>query len=342
MDNNQGIPVVSAVPVATSQPSASAPPIGVIPVAPVTQIYPEFNAFKQVPVPQEFASVISPGEDELLSSPSYVDLNLSLYFLCIALLESFTTTELWAVINSSNVWTIRQHVKLMPKHCCKWPPCAPQGNTYSIYAGLTGDSTREIMRADEVSDDCNRCCCKPFHPLRLEVRQYIPVPGDGTVPEVGFNHLSSDLQHEIARWNKPADRQFGLHNLYQQQPVLFSVVRDDGQRCGCCPMKWLSACVCFACCMDGVHVYAGKVEDGPKDEVDCGRPYMLPQERMIGSVLQPKYAGYAYTHAHIMYFHLHNYLHHYTHHHLSSSSSLSPIVIIIIHHHHHYPLSSSL
>lgn len=148
------------------------------------------------------------------------------------------------------------------------------------------------MRADEVSDDCNRCCCKPFHPLRLEFRQYIPIPGDGTVPEIGYNHLSSDYQQEIARWNTPQERQSGLHNLYQQQPVLFSMVRDDGQRCGCFPMKWLSACVCSACCMDGVHIYAGKVEDGPKDIIDCGRPYQLPEERLIGSVLQPKFAGW--------------------------------------------------
>lgn len=203
----------------------------------------------------------------------------------------YHNVELWGVINSSNVWTIRQHVKLLPKHCCKWPPCAPQVNTFSIYAGLAGDSTKEIMRADEVSDDCNRCCCKPYHPLRLEFRQYIPIPGDGTAPEIGFNHLRSDYQQEIARWNTPADRQVGLHNMYQQQPVLFSVVRDDGQRCGCCPMKWLNTFVCSACCMDGVHVYAGKVEDGPKKEFDCGRPYQLPEDRLIGSVLQPKYAG---------------------------------------------------
>ena len=44
--------------------------------------------------------------------------------------------------------------------------------------------------------------------------------------------------------------------------------------------------------MDGVHIYAGKVEDGPKDIIDCGRPYQLPEERLIGSVLQPKFAGW--------------------------------------------------
>ena len=60
----QDIPVVhGTVPVTTSQPVTAVPVgnLGIIPVAPVTQIYPEFHEIKSLPVPQEFASIISPG-----------------------------------------------------------------------------------------------------------------------------------------------------------------------------------------------------------------------------------------------------------------------------------------
>ena len=38
---------------------------------------------------------------------------------------------------------------------------------------------------------------KPYHPLRLEVRQYIPVPGDESSGE--FDHLAGDTNHD---WNR--------------------------------------------------------------------------------------------------------------------------------------------
>eukprot|EP01031_Cornospumella_fuschlensis_P040498 gene40498-49362_t len=98
--------------------------------------------------------------------------------------------EVWGVISQMQSITIRQHTKLLPKACCTCPPCAPQENTYSIYAGLTKDSEAEFIRVDEVSDDWNRCCCKPYHPLRLEARQYIPMPGEGGNSD--WAHLKSD------------------------------------------------------------------------------------------------------------------------------------------------------
>ena len=65
---DKSVPVVPAVTVPVTSQEGTAPPIattvenfGVIPVAPVTQIYPEFNQIKSLPVPEEFASVISPG-----------------------------------------------------------------------------------------------------------------------------------------------------------------------------------------------------------------------------------------------------------------------------------------
>jgi hypothetical protein len=52
--------------------------------------------------------------------------------------------------------------------------CAKQGNTYLVYAGETTDASAGLLRIDEISDDWNRCCCAPHHPLQLEIRQWIP------------------------------------------------------------------------------------------------------------------------------------------------------------------------
>ena len=60
------------------------------------------------------------------------------------------TPQLWGVMQSAEAFSIRQHVKLLPKTCCSCPPCVKQENTYSIYAGLNQSSEHEILRADEV------------------------------------------------------------------------------------------------------------------------------------------------------------------------------------------------
>ena len=126
--------------------------------------------------------------------------------------------------------------------------CAPQ---FSIYAGLTQDSEAEFLRADEVSDDWNRCCCTPFHPLRMEVPQFIPLPGDYNVSD--FSHIREELQQDFSRL-RGGDRQARLRQLYLQQPVLFSIVRNDGQRC-CfkCPFRCLGSFVCCHCCQDQIN-----------------------------------------------------------------------------------------
>lgn len=67
-----------------------------------------------------------------------------------------------------------------------------------MYAGLTSDSEQEILRVDEVSDDWNRCCCTPYHPMKLEVRQYVPVPGDGTNSD--YRHLMEDFRNDFTRY----------------------------------------------------------------------------------------------------------------------------------------------
>jgi hypothetical protein len=197
---------------------------------------------------------------------------------------SALSPEMWSIIHSSDVFTIRQHVKLLPKQCCKCPPVT-QENTYSVYAGNTSGEV-EVLRVDEVSDDWNRCCCKPYHPLKLEVRQHVPLPGD--VGFSDFDHLNADIQRDFASFGA-RDRAAAARNFYQQNPVLFTVVRDDGQRC-CCkmPCKWLSTFVCFNCCRDGAHLYSGELPNDPKE---AGRPLEQTSNPLIGSATQPIFGG---------------------------------------------------
>jgi hypothetical protein len=107
---------------------------------------------------------------------------------------------LWGVLQNAETFTVRKQPKIVPKDSCACPPCLRQANTYSIYAGLSKDSKQqEVMRVDEVSEAWNRCCCTPCHPFRLEVRQYIPMPGDGTNSD--YAHLTDDFKKEYARYS---------------------------------------------------------------------------------------------------------------------------------------------
>lgn len=201
--------------------------------------------------------------------------------------------ELWGILERAEAFSVRQHVKLLPKACCACPPCVRQENTYSIYAGMTRDNQSEILRADEVSDDWNRCCCAPFHPLRLELRQYIPVPGDNASSD--WSHLTQDFSKDFSGLTGGRKAE-ALKNLYLEKPPLISMVRVGGQRC-CCkfPCKWLNTFVCFDCCTDGLEVYSGAVDDekdGEGKPKEVGRPFNLPVNRLIASALQPIYAGY--------------------------------------------------
>jgi hypothetical protein len=183
--------------------------------------------------------------------------------------------------------TVRQHVKLLPKNCFQCPPCVKQENTYSVYAGHTSDNEKEILRIDEVSDDWNRCCCQPYHPLKMEVRQYIPMPNANTTDSSDAAHLSDDFKRDFSSFSG-ANRQRLVDDLYKNQPVLMTMLRDDGQRC-CCkmPCKMLSSFVCFGCCQDGMHVYAGALED----DTEIGRPNQPNVAKLIGSVQQPVFGG---------------------------------------------------
>jgi hypothetical protein len=200
--------------------------------------------------------------------------------------------EMYALIDHSSTFTVRQHIKVLPKSCCKMPPCVRQENTYSIYVGNTKHAQSEIMRADEISDDWNRCCCAPYHPFKLEFRQYIPMPGDGA--ETDYSHIRNDIKDDWMKYSKIDKYQY-MKDLYKNQPVLFTIERDDGQRC-CCryfyrdpnssstgfPCKCLSEYVCMSSCQDGVHVYLGQTRDYDKE---VGRPFFPDTNKQIGELV---------------------------------------------------------
>lgn len=112
------------------------------------------------------------------------------------------------------------------------------------------------------SNDWNRSCCKPYHPLKLEVRQYIPA-GFGGVSNT-TEHVWTDVQtsaQDMRLVRSKASQQKQQHlrdrERYKSYPVLMTAQRIDGQRCIACPCKWLSTFVCFDFCQDGMHLYAG-------------------------------------------------------------------------------------
>lgn len=125
--------------------------------------------------------------------------------------------------------------------------------------------------------------------MKLEVRQYIPIPGDGSGTS-DYSHISADIAESFNTMNS-RDQANVIGEMYKNNPVLMTIQRNDGQRCcGKMPCKWLSTFVCFHCCQDGVSVYAGAVEDDPKGEK--GRPGLGDPNHLIGSVIQPNFGGW--------------------------------------------------
>ncbi len=130
--------------------------------------------------------------------------------------------------------------------------------------------------------------CYSYHPFRIEARQYIPAPGETGSND--FKAIHGDVSSDWSRLN-PFDRANFMKNSYKNSPVLFTIVRNDGQRCCCkCPFKLLNSFVCCGCCQDGAKVYAGSVDDNPNGEK--GRPFNLPEQRLMGSVTQPIFGGW--------------------------------------------------
>jgi hypothetical protein len=214
---------------------------------------------------------------------------------------SVVNAEIWGIINSSKTFTVRQHVKFLPKNCCACPPCVKQPNSYSVYAGMPNGNQAELLRIDEVSDDWNRCCCAPYHPLMMEVRQHIPMPGDPDVANSSdFAWLTRDFAQTIGGLQSH-ERSRAVNEFYKQQPVLITMLRDDGMRCCCkCPCKCLDTFVCFRCCEDGMHVYEGPLPPKMK-EIGRYSPEELQggNQRQIGSVHQPQFAGWCIPTLHL-------------------------------------------
>ena len=194
--------------------------------------------------------------------------------------------DVMGILQAADTLSIRQHVKLLPKNCCACPPCVKQENTYSVYAGIGNNAEAEFLRIDEVSNDWNRCCCAPYHPLKLEGRQYVPMPGE-TGSSDAFNY-GADISRDFGSFDARG-KNAQMNEIYRQNPVLFSAVRDDGQRCIACPCKILDTVVCCAMCQDGVKIYSGAVED--EDPKEAGRNTTLPVSETIGSVTQPNFGG---------------------------------------------------
>jgi hypothetical protein len=154
---------------------------------------------------------------------------------------------------------------------------------------MSQDAQAEFLRADEVSDDWNRCCCAPYHPLKVEFRQYIPMPGDGSSSD--FSHLAGDISRDFGTYDKRRKYEF-LQNLYLNQPVLFTMEREDGQRCCCkCPCKCLSDFVCCSFCQDNARIYLGSTPPPPEGK-ERGRPYGADIQKQIGAIIQPIFGGY--------------------------------------------------
>jgi hypothetical protein len=81
---------------------------------------------------------------------------------------------------------------------------------------------------DEVSNDWNRCCCAPHHPLKLEVRQHVPMPGEGVNGNEGaiiMNEARSEYQALANSGGNLRDSMEKLNELYQAQPVAMTMVR---------------------------------------------------------------------------------------------------------------------
>ena len=143
----------------------------------------------------------------------------------------------------------------------------------------------------KVSSDCNRCCCSPYHPFKLEVRQHIPTP---------MQYLSPDFAHGINGFQYRDERQNALVDLYHQAPVLFTIIRNDGQRVCAFPCKWLNTCVFCSFCQDGVKIYAGPTPTKVKGMCDLGRPNKYEDSnRIIGSVTQPICGGCCHPEVHL-------------------------------------------
>jgi hypothetical protein len=212
----------------------------------------------------------------------------------------FMSPQVWGVLAASQTLTVRQHVKLLPKQCCSCPPCVKQENTYSIYAGLSQDAKAELLRADEVSDDWNRCCCAPHHPVKLEIRPYIPTPEELGMP-AGTSDLSNTLSDVNTDWMRLTGKEKAAaeKNAYQAVPVSLTMIRDGTQFPACCN-KAVGCFVCTTCCTDGMTLVAGKTAEADKKEIGSTLISNLDPNMTIGSATVPVMSAFFSPTLHVM------------------------------------------
>jgi hypothetical protein len=192
--------------------------------------------------------------------------------------------QVWGIISASNSFTVRQHIKILPKQCCACPPCVKQENSYAIYAGIGQDNRAQLFRADEVSDDWNRCCCAPTHPVKMEMRQYIPSPEDLGGDTTGSN-MASDMSNDWQRLTGN-ERAKAEREAYLATPVALTMIRDGTQFPSCCN-KCVGCFACTDCCTDGMTLVAGSVAHNDTKEIGKQMIDALPPNMTIGSAKVP-------------------------------------------------------
>jgi len=194
--------------------------------------------------------------------------------------------QVWGIIAAAQSFTIRQHVKLLPKKCLGCPPCVAQENTYTVYAGLGQDNRAQLFHVDEVSNDWNRCCCA-MHPLKLEMRQHIP-----TGEEMGSNEYSNDVADLTKDWGKFTgnERAMAEKEAYAKTPVAFTMIRDGTQFPLCCN-KCVGCFICTSCCADGMTLVAGGTNEQDDKEIGAKLLATIDPAQTIGSAEVPVPCG---------------------------------------------------
>jgi len=210
----------------------------------------------------------------------------------------YMSPQVWGVLAASQSLTIRQHVKWLPKNCCSCPPCVKQENTYSIYAGIGQDSRAELFRADEISDDWNRCCCAPHHPVKVVIKQYIPNAtdmGGQTDWQNTVNEISMDWQN----FTDKKDRAKAEKAAYGHVPVAFTMIRDGTQYPACCN-KCVGCCIFTDCCADGMTMVAGPTSESSTKEIGATLINNLDPNMTIGSAKVPVMSAFFSPTLHVM------------------------------------------
>jgi len=152
------------------------------------------------------------------------------------------------ILASVDDFTIKQRVKWWEAFSFG---CFEQRNTYDVFDEKTGT---HLFIAQEVSEDCARCCCAPLHTLRVEF--YLV--------------------------NNP-ERQWLKANAESNFPLVMTLDRD-----GCCGSKPFICC--FACgdgCKDKMVVHAG-----PQPREILGKNEV--NDSTIAIIDQPACGGYCH------------------------------------------------